>query len=260
MRGGNWGELMSGWIKLHRELIDKAMWKCSTPEQKVILITLLTMASHKENEWEWNNEKYTIQPGQFITSLKSIVEKSGLGISIQNVRTALVKFEKYEFLTSKSTNKNRLITITNWGLYQSQNDELTSNSTSNQQATNKQLTTIKNVDNVKNDKEDICTPIIEYLNSKTGKDFKSKTKQTQSLINARSKEGFTVDDFKKVIDIKTEQWLNKLDREGKPLGTYLRPATLFGTKFEGYFNEVESIGNINNPNYKDDWRGSSRRL
>ena len=54
---------------------------------------------------EWQGKKFTIKPGQFITSLKSIRENAGSGISIQNVRTALERFEKYEFLTSKSTNK-----------------------------------------------------------------------------------------------------------------------------------------------------------
>lgn len=127
---------MTGWIKIHRELMEKAIWKCSSPEQKAILITLLMMASHKEQEWEWQGKKFTIKPGQFITSLKSIRENAGSGISIQNVRTALERFEKYEFLTSKSTNKNRLITVANWGLYQEQDDKLTSKLTSSQQAAN----------------------------------------------------------------------------------------------------------------------------
>ena len=124
-----------GWIKLHRILLDKSIWKCSTPEQKVILITLLMMASHKPNEWEWSGNKYIIQPGQFITSLQSIAEKAGPGISIKNVRTALLKFEKYSFLANQSTNKNRLITIINWELYQSREDEQASKQASNGQAT-----------------------------------------------------------------------------------------------------------------------------
>lgn len=136
---------MEGWIKLHRVLIEKPIWKCSTPEQKTILITLLLMASHKPNDWEWNGKKYTIQPGQFITSLKSIAEKAGPGVSIRNVRTAIDKFEKYEFLTNKSTNKNRLITIVNWELYQSIGEELASKSASNRQATD-------NYQECKNDK------------------------------------------------------------------------------------------------------------
>ncbi|MBB6215624.1 DNA replication protein DnaD, partial [Anaerosolibacter carboniphilus] len=101
---------MQGWIKLHRELLVKPIWTESTPEQKTILITLLMMANHKEKEWEWKGQKYKARPGQFVTSLESIAKKSGLGISIKNVRTALKRFEKYEFLANESTNKNRLIT------------------------------------------------------------------------------------------------------------------------------------------------------
>ena len=111
------------------------------------------MANHQGKEWEWKGEQYKAEPGQFITSLQSIAEKCGRGISIQNVRTSLKRFEKYDFLTNEPTNKNRLITLVNWELYQSTDQDLTSNLTSNQQATNKQLTTNKNDKNVKNDKK-----------------------------------------------------------------------------------------------------------
>jgi DnaD/phage-associated family protein len=143
---------IKGWIKLYRELLKKAIWSQSTPEQKTILITLLMMANHDVKEWEWKGKKYICEPGEFITSLESIRENAGKGISIQNIRTALVRFEKYDFLTSEVTNKNRRITIKNWALYQSKDEQLTSKLTSNQQATNKQLTTNKNVKNVKNNK------------------------------------------------------------------------------------------------------------
>ena len=136
----------------------KPIWLESTPEQKTILITLLTMANHTGKEWEWKGERYAAQPGQFITSLDSIAHKCGKGITVQNVRTALKRFEKYEFLTNESTNKNRLITIVNWGIYQDSEEEPNKQTnkqlTSNQQATNKQLTTNKNVKNNKNEKND----------------------------------------------------------------------------------------------------------
>ncbi|MEW4234438.1 conserved phage C-terminal domain-containing protein [Bacillus thuringiensis] len=74
--------------------------------------------------------------------------------------------------------------------------------------------------------------IVSYLNEKVGKSFKHKTAKTRSLIKARFKEGFTIDDFKQIIDIKAAQWLND-----SHMNQYLRPETLFGTKFEGYLNE-----------------------
>lgn len=75
--------------------------------------------------------------------------------------------------------------------------------------------------------------IIDYLNQKTGKNFKSTSKATQRHIKARFSDGFTLDDFKRVIDIKSAQWL-----KDKKMSAYLRPDTLFGTKFEGYLNET----------------------
>lgn len=154
---------MQGWIKLHREIYEKPIWLESTPEQKTILITLLGMANHQEKQWEWSGSTYKLKPGQFITSLESIANKCGKGVSVQNVRTALKRFESYQFLTNKSTNKNRLITIVNWGFYQDSESELTNKLTSNQQATNKQLTTNNNVKNEKNEKKKQYSLQINHL-------------------------------------------------------------------------------------------------
>ena len=73
--------------------------------------------------------------------------------------------------------------------------------------------------------------VVGYLNERLGTSYKHTTKKTQDCINARLSEGFTVDDFRKVIDIKVAEWLgnSKMER-------YLRPETLFGNKFEGYLN------------------------
>nr|DAT67394.1 MAG TPA: replisome organizer protein [Caudoviricetes sp.] len=73
--------------------------------------------------------------------------------------------------------------------------------------------------------------VVEYLNQKTGKNFKHTSKVTQRHIRARLAEGFTVSDFKQVIDKKCNDWLR--DQKMKE---YLRPETLFGTKFESYLN------------------------
>ncbi|MBB6219023.1 hypothetical protein HNQ80_005201 [Anaerosolibacter carboniphilus] len=73
-------------------------------------------------------------------------------MSIKNVRTALKRFEKYEFLANESTNKNRLITIVNWDVYQSDDEELASKQASNGQANGKQRATNKNEKNDKNEK------------------------------------------------------------------------------------------------------------
>lgn len=137
---------MAGWVKLHRVLTDKPIWKCSTPEQKTILVTLLLMVNHEEAEWEWMGAKFKVSPGQTITSLENIAKEAGKGISVQNIRTALVKFEKYGFLTNVSTKTGRLVTIENWELYQSKEE----NQQSDKQRPNKELTPNKNKENEKN--------------------------------------------------------------------------------------------------------------
>jgi hypothetical protein len=112
-----------GYFKLWRELFSKPIWLKSTPEQKTILVTLIAMANFKEKEWEWQGKKFKVKPGQFVTSLDSIVKECGEGITIKNVRTALARFEKLDFLANQSTKTGRLITIVNWHLYQSENEE-----------------------------------------------------------------------------------------------------------------------------------------
>lgn len=87
----------------------------------------------------------------------------------------------------------------------------------------------QNINLLKNN--NIYTSVIEYLNKKTGKSFKSDTTKNRELIRARIREGFHEEDFKRVIDNKVKAWL------GKEQEKYLRPETLFGNKFEGYLNE-----------------------
>ncbi len=86
--------------------------------------------------------------------------------------------------------------------------------------------------------------IIDYLNEKTGSQFRNTTKKTQTLIKARFAEGFNLDDFKKVIDTKAAEWLND-----SKMSKFLRPETIFGTKFESYLNQ-KAINNRTeyNPN------------
>ncbi|EOU1841404.1 hypothetical protein IZT14_001680 [Clostridium perfringens] len=82
----------------------------------------------------------------------------------------------------------------------------------------------------------IYSQVIDYLNSKTGKSYKSTTRKTQSLIKARIDEGFNEEEFFKVIDNKVSEW------KGTEYEKYLRPETLFGNKFEGYLNQELGAG------------------
>jgi uncharacterized phage protein (TIGR02220 family) len=79
--------------------------------------------------------------------------------------------------------------------------------------------------------DDLIIEIIDFLNECTGKSYKANSKLAILNINARLKDGYTKDDFVKVISIKATKWL------GTKWEDYLTPNTLFGNKFESYLNE-----------------------
>ena len=74
--------------------------------------------------------------------------------------------------------------------------------------------------------------IIDYLNLKAETKYRVSSAKTQSLIKARFNEGFELEDFKTVIDKKTNEW-----KSDNKMSVFLRPETLFGTKFESYLNQ-----------------------
>ena len=77
--------------------------------------------------------------------------------------------------------------------------------------------------------------IINYLNDVANKQYRSSTKKTKDLIKARWNEGFRLDDFKRVIDIKVAEWQND-----SKMKKFIRPETLFSPKFEGYLNQEDN--------------------
>jgi len=107
-----------GWVKLYRSLLTKPLWTETTAEQKVLLISLLMRASYTARSWIHQGIVYQLEPGQLITSINSLIEIGGAGVTHRKVRTALNLFEKSGFLTQKTSNKNTLITIENWESYQ----------------------------------------------------------------------------------------------------------------------------------------------
>ena len=76
--------------------------------------------------------------------------------------------------------------------------------------------------------------IISYLNDVCGTSYRTNSKSTERHINARFGEKYTVEDFKKVIDKKAAEWL------GTDMEKFLRPETLFCSKFEGYLNQIST--------------------
>ncbi|MBQ6501212.1 MAG: hypothetical protein IJI87_07560 [Mogibacterium sp.] len=130
---------MSGYIKLHRSML-KWEW-LDDPITCQVWIYCLLRANYEAQRWHGE----IIQPGQFVTSLSHMAKE--LGISVQNVRTAILHLKSTHELTSQVTKSATLITVEKWAQYQSAGDKVTNHLTheltSDQQGANKELTTIK---------------------------------------------------------------------------------------------------------------------
>lgn len=232
---------MNGYIKLHRKLTQ---WEWYTDQNTFkLFIHCLLMANHQPNKWRG----ITVDAGEFITSYDKLSSETGL--TIQQVRTSLKRLISTQEIEQKTTSRFSVIKLLKWRDYQSSENEINTpnnkQSTNNQQATNKQLTTNKNDKNDKNvknkeyigesDDENLKLPykeIVDYLNHRCDKSFKHSSRKTRDLIAARYNEGWQLDDFKYVIDVKAEQW-----EHDRKYSEFLRPETLFSNKFEGYRNQ-----------------------
>ena len=219
--------MTEGWVALHRMLVKKAIWKCSSPEHKVILITLLLLANHEENEWEWGGRKFKAMPGQFVTSLESIKRAAGRGISTQNIRGALKKFKKYGFLTEETTKTGRLITIVNWGEYQDKSKKPTKQVTPCQQRGNKQVTTNNNDNNDNN-------IVHEHFFEKLWGLYPRKRGKGQ-VTDAQKKR------LSKIGWERMERCISKykaeMQKEGRPPDKYQYGSTFFNSGYLDYLEE-----------------------
>ena len=140
--------MSGGYIKLYRSILDWE-WFGDSKTLSVFVFCLLS-ANHAQKKWRG----IIIEAGQFVTSLQSIHEATHL--TQRSIRTALNNLKTTGELTIKTTNKYTLVTVANWALYQSGDDETTSKTTSKttneRQSNDNQTTTNKND---KNDKKNI---------------------------------------------------------------------------------------------------------
>lgn len=240
------------WIKLKTTMFDdeKVRLIQAVPESDAILviwIRLLVLAGKTNDDgliYIQRNMPYTEE------MLSTLFDKN-----VNTVRLALQTLASFNMIDLTA---DGLIAITNWEKHQNVDGmeqirlknaernkryrerkkqlELTDNVIS--RVTSRDGTDIdKELDIDKDkerDKEHIpYSKIIDYLNEKTNKRYKV-TQKWKDLIKARWNEGQREDDFKKVIDVKTQQWINdaKMNR-------YLSPQTLFGNKFDMYLNEFQ---------------------
>lgn len=227
--------MSTGWIKLNRSIQENWLWEEKPFDKKSAWIDLLLMANHKNNKFPLGNEIIEVEQGSFITSEIKLMNRWGW--SKTKLRNFLKLLESEKMITKVVDRKKTTISIVNYKVYQCSEDQekTTEKPQEDQEKTIKkpQEDTNKNDNNEKNEKNNILVAeIISYLNEKTDKNFKSGVAKNRDLIKARLKEGYSLEDFKKVIDIKVAEWLND-----EAMSKFLRPETLFSNKFEGYLNQ-----------------------
>jgi len=210
-----------GFVKLHRQFLN---WEWYDDiNTKVLFLHLLLKANFKDKNWQG----IEIKRGQLLTSVQHLAIETQL--SVQQVRTSLDKLASTQEINKQTTSRYTLVGLVNYNEYQTNNKQITNK----QQTDNKRITTTKEV--LTEQEREEGKEIIDYLNLKTGKNFRT-SESNKKLINARLNEKYNLEDFKKVIDIKSQEWLET------EMSKFLRPSTLFrGSNFENYINQENTV-------------------
>ena len=205
-----------GFIQLHRSLLE---WEWYDDKNtKILFLHCLLKANYKDKNYRGK----TIKRGSFLTGRDVLANE--LGLSIQQIRTSLTKLKSTNEITIKSSSQGTIIEVVKYNDYQ----EITNKATDEQPTNNQQVTTTNNSNNINNNKYTQETKeVLDHLNNKLGSKFR-----TAKGLKKRFSEGFTVEDAKKVIDIKFAEWIGD-DKMKK----YIRPDTLFSEKFDSYLNQ-----------------------
>lgn len=220
-------------VTVHKDFIHDSniSWKA-----KGILLYLLS----RPDDWQIYETELEQHSTDGLSGLKSgIKELEEIGYIQRNrKRDESGRLNGYEYLVYEQPHHIRFSNVgktvngkTNNGKTVNGKSHTTNNNSTNNDLTNNNST--NNDSNILSG-DPTAYPyreVINYLNKQTGKQYKSTTKKNQTVIRARTDEGFTLDDFKRVIDNKVSEW------KGTEMEKYLRPETLFGTKFEGYLNQ-----------------------
>jgi len=137
-----------GYIKIWRKFADNPRF--NDPQYLAVWIWLLLLATHKPIEKVFKGKTITLQPGQLITGRTFLSQKTGVNRS--KIERILQTMKIEHQIEQQTSNKNRLISICNWKLYQ-QNEHQFEQQVSNNRATSEQqVSTYKNDKNDKNDK------------------------------------------------------------------------------------------------------------
>jgi uncharacterized phage protein (TIGR02220 family) len=224
---------MNGWIKKHRRIMSHWLYLEDRIFSKYEAFDFLLMSvNHQDKKVMFDNKLLVVERGSLITSIRKLCDSWRW--SNKKVVRFLNDLESDGIISKKSDTKKTVINIVNYCKYQgSDNEESDSKATAKRQQSDTEASakhTNKNVNKGKKDNKDL-KDIVEHLNFSAGKNYKAESNLTSRLISARLNEGFTVDDFKRVIDAKVSEW-----GHDEKMQKFLRPETLFGTKFESYLN------------------------
>jgi len=174
---------MSGWIKVHRQILD---WEWYSDNNAFrVFIHLLLKANHKDRRFKG----IELKAGSVVTSRDILAIETGL--SVQQIRTSLDKLKLTNEITSETSSKGTIIQLVNYEKYQI----ATSETTKEQPKNNQQVTTNKNVNKEKNEKEVILDSWIDYRKS-------IRKALSQATINTISKkmESYSNEQCKYVIN------------------------------------------------------------
>lgn len=234
-------EYLQGWISLHRKLMENAVW--GDPNYLKLWIYCLFKASHQDHEQLIGNQMIQLKVGQFVTGRIALSDDLNRGVKPKLRLDELTwwrhlkNLEKWGMLNIKTTNKYSVITIDKYEVYQDIQDKVeqeTEQQMNNKRTSNEHhLNTNNNVNNVnKGNKEIPYVEIVEHLNQHSDSNFTNNAKKTRELIKARFNEGFTLEQFKTVIEYCCKEWKGKIFNNGQSGDQYLRPSTLFNNKFD----------------------------
>lgn len=207
--------------------IPKEIWlnKELTPMEKLYIVEIDSLDDEETGCFASNKHFETIfgqNSANVSRTIGNLKEKGWIEIEYERKGKEIIKrtirIKRPPYPNRYYQNDNRVLSKRYEGYYQ--NDKESNTYLSNTIENNKY----------------IVEQIILYLNGKADKHYKSTTPKTIREINALLKEGFTINDFKVVIDTKCDEWLND-----KKMNQYLRPDTLFGTKFESYLNQKQRV-------------------
>lgn len=157
---------MNGWIKVHRALSGHHV--ASDPHSLSVWLHMLLMANHREAKRQINGRVLVVQPGQLITSRKSLAEKTGVNES--KVERVLKMLQSEQLIEQHGTAKFRVISIVNWAKYQIDEQVGEQLVNSSRTAGEQQMNTPEEVSSdTKNEKNEEKTPLPASGDAKPAK-------------------------------------------------------------------------------------------